>query len=757
MRVGLSAGRICGLLVFTALTPASAFAQEASAAANTGTGNTGTQLQEIIVTAQRREQRVQNVPIAISAFSGQALRASGIANVGALAQADPSLNIPQNVGIYLPFLRGIGNSAAGDIGNESSVPVYIDDVYYTRLSTAYLALGDINQVEVLKGPQGTLFGRNSSGGAIQMFTRDPGRTTEVDATIGYANYDTASGQLYASTPIADNLGWNIALGGSDQQSGWGRSLTTGQQVDRQKSATIRSKLIWEPTSDTRIKIVGFYAYTDGDIGIPENVHSGTYGGSGELPFPGYPNPPVALPSLGDNPATFYDTRNNFIPTAREHGFGGSIRIDQKTAFADLVSITAFRNSKGLISQDGDLTAQNLESADLYDTDDQITQELQIKSKNGSSINWILGGFFLHSGSGYQPASVSGDLLTVAIAPGAVENVYSHQTINSYSAYGQMTAPIFDKTNLTIGLRFTNDNVSGTGITMAYIPGVGNTPVSADYSDSRNFKRLTWKGALDHHFSDDLMAYASVSRGYKAGTFNSLPLDGPPALPETVDAYEVGLKTEVLDRRLRVNGAVFWNDIGNPQVLTVITQGLTSGIGLTNAQKARVKGGEIGFDAVAAKGLKLRGAATYLDGKYVRFTNAPFYSENGTTLVGPTVGNASGNRLPNVAKWRFDVGMNYALNAGGGEWIADVGASYTGRFAWTPDNTIFEKPVTLLNASLNFTPTALHAVTFGVWGRNIGNIKYYSSTQESVVPLGTGGYQSSAAAPRTFGGTISVKY
>lgn len=771
MRQSFASNIRFAVLFCTALTPVGVHAQDAPVVADQATSEGDQQLAEIVVTAQRREQNLQDTPVAVTAFGASELQASGVMNVKELAHVEPSLNVGQVVGVYLPFLRGIGNAAGGNLGNESSVPVYIDDVYYTRLSTAYLALGSIDRVEVLKGPQGTLFGRNSSGGAIQMFTKDPGQDLELNATIGYANYDTISGKLYASVPLTETLSWNISAGGSDQRSGWGKNLTTGDDVLLEKFATVRSKLVWEPSSSTRVKLVGFYAYTKGDLGMVSDRHSGTYGGTPAVTLPGYPNPPVALPSLADVPGDhFYDTRLDLKQVAREEGYGGSIRIDQDIDFADLVSITAFRNAKGLIRLDTDLSAFPFQHGDLNHEDRQITQEFQLKSKSGSVIDWIVGAYYLRSRVAYVPVLVYGDLATVAIAPGATQSVFSRQLINSYSGFGQATAPLGEKTNVTLGLRYTNDKVSGFGRVTATIPSVGTIPIGADFRASKTYRRLTWKGVVDHHFSDDVMAYASVSRGYKSGTFKTLPLDGPPALPEIVDTYELGIKSEFLDRRIRINGALFWNDIKNPQVLTVVNNGVTSGIALTNAEKARVRGGEIGIEAIAADGLKLRGALTYLDGEYVKYANAPFYCQNGVTIVGPATAQqgaaarcpvpadgASGNRLPSVPRWRYDLGANYVLESGIGKWVGDVGLSHTGKFAWNPDNAVFEKSVTLVNASLSFTPASAEGLTISLWGKNLGGVEYYSITQESVGPFGTGGWQSGAAAPRTYGGSISVEF
>lgn len=745
----------CALLVSTGLTPFAATAQEAGVGAPaaveaeaTGSG----QLQEIVVTAQRREQNLQDTPLAVTAFNGAALQAAGIDNVKDLAHVDPSLNFGQVVGVYLPFLRGIGNPAGGNLGNESSVPVYIDDMYYTRLSTAYLAINSIERVEVLKGPQGTLFGRNSSGGAIQMFTKDPGRDTEADFTVGYANYERWSGQAYLSVPLGDTLAWNVSAAATQQFDGWGRSLSGGFDIFKEKFATVRSKLVWEPGETTRVKAVGFYAYTKGDIGMVNDRHSGTYASSPAIAAPGYPNPPVRLPSLADVPGdNFYNTRNNLEQFNREEGYGGTLRIDQEMGFADLVSITGFRYSEGTIRLDADITEQNLLNGDLNHEDRQFSQEFQLKSKRGSTIDWILGAYYLRSRVNYVPIVLYGD----AFGTGTV-NIFSQQIINSYSTFGQATVPVGERTNITAGLRYNIDNLKGSA------------PPSTNVS--KNFKKLTWKAVVDHRFTDDVMSYASVSRGYKSGAYRTFPLSLEPALPEVIDAFEIGLKSELFDRRVRLNGALFWNELKNPQVLAVVVRNGVPGIDLTNAEKARVKGAEISMEAVAADGLTLRGAVTYLDGKYVRYSNAPFYCLNGTTIAGPSFASqgaaavcpvpakgAAGKRLPNVSDWRFDVGANYVLDSSAGKLVADASLSYTGPFAWNPDNFVMEKAVTLVNASLSFTPASMDWLTVGIWGKNLGDVQYYSITQEAVSPGGTGGFQSGAAAPRTYGATVSVKY
>ena len=755
---------VSSLALCTALTPVVAFAQDAGAVPSTsGTNGGGQQLQEIVVTAQRREQNLQDTPISISAFNAQALQANGVTSVKELGQIVSSLNLSGNEGVVYPVLRGIGNLNGGNAGNESSVAVYLDDVYYSRLSPAYLALGSIDRVEVLNGPQGTLFGRNSSGGALQLFTKDPGRTPEMDVTAGYANYNTVSGNLYASTPVTDTLSWNFAVGGSSQGQGWGKSVVTGKDAYKESEVTVRSKLLWEPSDRTRVKFVAYYALTDGSIGNAVGTAKGTFASGpnwaflGKAPPPGYPSAQGLYPSLSNNSSTFYDTRENFPSDVHEHGYGGSIRIDQDVSFADLVSISAARKSSGYALADDDYTANNFLNANLHSIDNDISEELQIKSKRGSKISWIVGGYYFYTKAGFKPASIYGDFLDYAIAPGSAENIFGLQTINSYAGFGQVTAPIFDKTNLTLGARYTEDHLQGKGTQTIVIPGVGDIPASAPYADAKHAHAFTYKAAIDHHFADDFMTYASVSRGYKAGTFNTIPLDQPPNKAETVMAYELGVKSEFFDRRVRVNGALFWNEIKNPQVLEIVTQGNVSGTALINAQKARTRGGEVAIEAVPVTGLTLHTGVTYVDARYLKFLNAPFYQVVGGALTGPTAGDASGNRMPDVPKWKVDLGATYTLNSSAGEWVGDVSVSYSSKLDWSADNLIPQKPVTLLNVSLNYTPASQKWLTFSAWGKNLTKSHYFSFVQEQVGQLGNSEFQGMPGAPLTFGGSISMKF
>ncbi|WP_176595018.1 TonB-dependent receptor [Sphingobium sp. 15-1] len=773
------------MLLSSATCSSIAFAQEASTVANNtvdaNTTGSGDQLHEITVTAQRRAQSAQDVPISVAAFDGAQLQASGITSAIELGHVDPSVKTNFNQGIAFPFLRGIGNMAAGVIGNESSVAIYVDDFYYTRLYSSIVGLNDVEHVEVLKGPQGTLFGRNASGGAIQIFTKDPGKKLEVNADVGYANYDTLSAHAYLSAPLTDTLSWNVAAGWSNQRDGWGRSIVNGQKEYLGKNWTVRSKLLWEPTPTTRVKLVGFYARQQDDFGQEHDVLKGTVSGTTNIASvvptaTGYPDPVVIYPSLADS-GGFYDSRNIYRTDADIETYGASLRIDQETAFADLVSISAFKNSFGFTYNQISWVSPRWLEIDVGNRDNQITQEFQIKSKASSPVNWIVGAFYMHYYAGYDPAVFKGDLTNFFVAPGAIQNQYGFQTVDSYSAFGQATVPLNDSTNVTGGLRYTYDRLKGKGYTYIDDPAVGTYLAGGVSRAHHSFQRVTWKAAIDHHFTPDLMAYASYSRGYKSGTYNTIPLSAEPAAPEIVDAYEIGFKSEFFNRRVRLNGALFLSDIKDPQVQTVVGTPPNAAAGLINAGSARSKGFELELTAIPTEGLQLRGSVTYLHARYTDFVNAPHYEGGvpgsgspypiltGATDINdvsifPTTFDATGYRMPNAPTWSFSVGANYALDAQIGKFVADVSLAHTSKYNWGVTysyNGIWQRPMALVNASLSFTPSSLDNVTISFWGKNIGNKQYYAFSEGNVYGFGASGWRGVAAAPRTYGGTITVKY
>lgn len=757
-------------------------------------------LEDIVVTAQKRAENVQDTPLSVTAVSGDNLATRGITTVQELNRVDPALQIGHATGTVTTFIRGIGNPVT-TAGNEASVPVYIDDVYFIRASAPFFDLASIERVEVLKGPQGTLFGRNASGGVISIYTKDPGFTPELDARLGYGNFKTMDAKLYVNLPVTDTLAANLSVSYHDQNQGWGRNKKLVDPLDTSKgylpggedywkghSISLRGKILWEPTETTKIKLIGYYQSSWNQIGIYSRPFPGTLGGTPDGPHNGFANlpgvfpiPSQVLPTLGFYDVALGDTQKQYDDS---EGYGFSARIDQELGFADLVSITAYRNNDELYASAGNYSPYNWTRYDLNIVDKQFSQEFQIKAKASSPVNWIFGLYYLNADGGFNPTTIYG--------PGVAANgiagidLFGQQKVKSYAAFGQLTYPISDMTNITAGLRYTIDKVRGAGQTdIRFFPGVfgadavtvtdqifdgnnacsnilANTFFGAPLNGACNApnpnvsdttKKLTWKINMDHKITEDVMVYANYSRGYKAGTFNTLPLDSAALRPEVVDAYEIGFKTEFAGNTVRLNGALFWNDISDAQV-----QAQRNGlVFLQNAGTARTRGGEFDLTIAPAHGLTLRLAGSYLDAKFRKFAGCATYQYS-TTAPGnldQLTTDCAGNRMPYASKWKFSSGIDYEYDfAGLGETTFSLSGNYATKFNWDADNVIKEPSHLIMDGSIALKPESIEHLTVRLWMKNITgekfNINYYAQASGSA-------YSSAPGAPRTYGGELIFKF
>lgn len=737
-----------------------AFAQTGADAA----ADQGVQIQDIIVTAQKRSENAQSIPIAVSAFSGDTLKTAGVQSVKDLTMVDPGLQVSGNQGIVAPYVRGLGTIITS-VGSEQSVAVYIDDVYYVHSSSIYLDLDNIESVQLLKGPQGTLFGRNASAGVLSVTTRDPSMTdTHLEARAGYGNYNRPYGSLYVSTPITSNLAADFSLSGFDQLDGWGRSSVTNTKTYRNKEISARSKIVWTPTDRTTVKLIG-YAAARKDYGLLEGCYPGTVCGGADS----FTGGAVTSPPFTQN--GFYNNAMDVAAYFTQRGYGGSLRIDQKLGFADFVSITAGRDQKEWNIVDGDDSPLKISQYQLHTVDNQISQEFQLKSRAASNIKWIVGLYYLHATQGYNPTTISvGDDVTgvpgLGYQPAA--NIVGYYYINSYSAFAQTTIPITDRLNITGGLRYNIDKIRGYG----YVTdGTGAVPPAASILTPRNvFHKLTYKAAIDYKITDNVMVYFNYGRGYKSASYNTLPLTVDFLKPEINDSYEIGFKSDLLNRRLRVNAALFRMDINNPQV-----QSSQNGLAINlNAGGLRSQGAELEVQVAPIRNLTVTLGGTYLDTKFTDFRNAPYFDqrpEGGlalrqcTTAAGAPItdgvypaGNscdATSNRFPLASKFRGVAAIAYNRDIDG---LGNVGAnfnlSYTGRFYWDSDNLISQRPTTILNGTISLRPQFNDHFTFRFWMKNITNREYVAFEYPQA---GIAGHSYVAAPPRMYGGEIAVSF
>jgi iron complex outermembrane receptor protein len=707
----------------------------------------GARLEEIIVTAQKREQKLQDVPIAVSAFKAETLENKGITRLDDLDQADPSLVFNSNGGAQRPMIRGI---ASGGIvpGNEGSASVYIDEVYYAHFIGIFMDINNIDRVEVLKGPQGTLFGRNSVAGLIHVITRDPDlKNTIVDATVGYANYETLTAKLYASTPINDRIAVDFALSEYSQQNGWGRNVCQlcpafGSDIYQDQHTNYRSKLVAIPTDTTKITAIAYYA---NEVDSTRTLSGQFPGVQGYIVTPAINGPPQVIGHMGG----FYDTDLFSRPNSLQQGGGGSLKLDQQIAAVDLVSISAYRNTPASSSGVGGFGPYPTSQVAIRTIDQQFSEELQLKSRSGSSFDWVIGSYYLYTRAGANYLLGGGSL-----APNSLDLI-GIQKDNSRSAFGQATFHVLERTDLTAGMRYTTDNLSGAG-TETFITGTGaQVPAAPAFNGTKDFSKGTYKIALDHKFTPDVMAYASYSTGYKAAAFNTIPLNRFPLNPETTKNYEVGLKSTLFDGRMIFDLAVFSVETSDLQVSALTT---VNGVPVTrneNAAAARNRGFEVSTNMLVTEGLTANLAMTYYDSKFLDYRNAvvdlksPVYPYAVTStpldLSGTRYGGPDGG-----PELRATAGLTYDFQSSLGQFSLNANAAYTGSYPVSVsalnDTTI--SAYTLVNASVTYKRHADSRWMVRLWGKNLTNTHYYAGFD---APLGY-----APGAPLAYGVEFNVK-
>jgi iron complex outermembrane receptor protein len=733
----------------SAATPASEPQDNTSEAGTTTPGG----LEEVVVVAQRRAENQQTIPVTVSALTADQLESANVTSALDVGKLVPSLSVTSNSASVLLFMRGVGSNVSA-IGSEASVAAYVDNVYYSRLVPSFLRFNSIDHIEVLQGPQGTLFGRNASGGLINVITRDPhvGDPLSVNMKVGYGNYSTTDASMYAASGIGSRMALDLAVNYHDQGEGFGQNIPTGEQRPVDRSTSVRAKLVAELTDTTTVKVTGDYMDAHENIAKQTNwqgLPQGYLDGSGPLPA-----------------VSFFDSNTEYSDVDKTEQYGASIRLEQALGFATLVDTLAYHHITTLNPFDVDVSPRNLETSALDSTSEEVLNELQLLSKRGSAVDWVVGLFYMDQDQKYDPAAFGGSLIEGLLGqafggpvPSGTKLVFvSDSKVKSIAPYAQARFEIAPKLKATLGARYTRDKLSGSGFQGAILGGTSNIiafpPTVAESENT--FKKVTYKAGLDYEFTDTIFAYASASRGYKGATLNLLPFDPTPTKPEVLDAYELGIKSEWYDHRLRVNADVWYYDIKDPQVI-VIEKAVAPTV--RNAGAAESKGVEVQFEAAPINDLSLRLSATYLDAKYTDYLHAAFYFPvqpygNTAALDLSAQGGANGNYLPHAPKVTFNVGGTYRwVLPNQAELTFGANYAYSSKQYFQPDNVIPQPAYGLLDAQLAYKLSNV-PLTLTLWGSNLTDEHYYNGQVEFAGPPGTIGF---VGAPRTYGASLEYNF
>src|SRR4051812_17914523 len=671
----------------------------------------------IVVTATRREANVQDVPIPVSVLSGLTIAQSGTQNISQLTQLQPSIAYygtnPRNAAINI---RGLGAPLGlTNDGLEQGVGVYIDQVYYSRIANAVFDLFDVQRVEVLRGPQGTLFGKNTTAGAINVITNPPTFTPEAHVQITAGSLHFLQARAVVSGPLSDTLALRIAGSGTTRR-GTIYDVATDRYLNDRQNLSGRASMLWRPTDTLDVTLTGDYTESFPNSGA--QIFAPT--GATQRPL----NRQFAALAAAFNyapPSTNAFDRITDLDTASRSGQragGVSLRGEWDLGAGTLTSISAWRFWNWYPSNDRDFTGLPITTFSGNPSQHrQWTQELRYASKGGETFDYVLGAFFFTQrshplGAQEQGPAASRFLLTPgnvppgssgcnpptanACNPAVLNGLRSENDIRyestSAAIYGQLTWNLSDSLRIQPGLRLNYDGKVGS-YEAVVTTGSGSTTLNTDqrntlppqaYDADLHQWNLAFDLTASYDIGRDLMAYSTYAHSFKSAgiNMNGLPLSaGVPVLsratvrPEKIDSFELGLKTQLLRRRATLNLSAFWTEIRDFQ--TTVTSSPSGGVVLAylaNAEKVRVRGGEAEFSFRASKRFSFYVNTAYTDAKYARFPDAPCPPElSGGTIaqpgqtpsapgtpggISPASCDASGSWLPGVSKWSASYGFEY---------------------------------------------------------------------------------------------------
>jgi iron complex outermembrane receptor protein len=727
-----STAALVGLLP---LAMASALGQTATDAPRGGetAGSAAAALETVIVTAQRRAENPQDVGMAVSVFDADTLLAAGVTDAMQLQTVVPSLTYVATGYSAQPYLRGIGTRLSV-VGLEPSIATYIDDRYVARPFAAMFDMLDVERVEVLKGPQGMLYGRNAAGGAIRAITRDPGDpAVEIAGRAGA--YAERRLSVVAGGPLAD--AWRGQLAAAiERRDGFATNLVPEgrAQADDVDRVAYRGKLLWDPSDAVAAKLsLSYWHYADWggrDViaaGVPEaNRGEALYGG--------------LTSRERDKIATTLTDDNDLRELAAD------LRFDVRLPKLDFVSVTTFADAE--FDQVFDIDASSAPLVDLLALEPSKTwsQELQLLSRNEAGLEW-LAGLYLYA---QDAANTYIFLDAVAALPtfdAGTDLTNGRQDVltEAYAVFAQAAYPLGERWTGRLGGRFSSERKRAT---LADVAGAV-TNVPTPYDDEREWDEFTPLVSLEYR-GDFGLAYATYSRGFKSGGYNYPASINPVLNPESLESYEIGVKSDLASGRLNLSSALFTYDFRDLQV----TRGGTGAFITTeNAASARVRGLELEVRAALSSSLSVDFGLALIDSEYTDYTAAvlvPQLSPPYGSAPLPGGLDARGRSLLRSPDHAAYVGLRYERRlAGGGRIPVSVDYSYKGDyyfdFSVVPETEWLEQDAYgVLNIRAAYV-TVGGDWEIGVWGRNLTDASYY----EDAV-LFTASSRIVYADPRTYG-------
>jgi len=678
-------------------------------------------LEEIVVSAQRREQNIQTTPVSVIAFSGPQLEKANVVDLVDLNTKLPNLNVAGAGGAGTNnasfAVRGLGSGSRNSPNTENSVGLYIDDVYYGKTDGAILDVIDVERIEVLRGPQGTLFGRNSTAGAIRYITKKPTLDeTFGDLAVTLGSYDRLDLKGYLNTAISDNVALGLSIA-SLNRNGYVDNVITGADLGDQNTEAIRGNLYIQASDNLDVWLAVDWSRADenGPPTVATDVNLTPNGGIWGAPF--------AATELAENLAEFGFNQAN-VPTgnrfesyaAGEHfskreSVGASLTIAyQLSDDVTLKSVTSYRDLNNRFGYDMDAVPAELVER-IAERDIRVfTEELQV-SGSTDTLNWIAGVFYLNEKvTAFQENFRMVNAATGNVGISGSQLVDPHKT-ESYAVFAQATYQLSDQWGITAGLRYTNDEKDQSVFTTG--PGQTIDDVVLVSAASDSWDAVTGRFSIEYTASDDLFVFGSYSRGFRAGGLND---EGPTTPfssynPEFIDAFELGLRSDWMDQRIRLNLTAFYTDAKDLQFTVLLDQNDNATV-IANAGSAEIYGLEAEVSAVLSENVLIGFNGGYLKTKY---KEVPELSDE---LVPIQVGDS----LTNAPEFSFNVYADINIPVQSGELALNVNYGYKDDYTTFPGLASEVSAFGLLGANLTYEPNKYNW-SISVFGTNLTNADY----------------------------------
>lgn len=738
---------------------------------------------EILVTARRRQENAQDVPVALNVVGAKALEATGNYSLGQVQQMVPALQIfsfnPRNTNINI---RGFGSNVALTIdGLENGVGVYVDQVYYGRVGSSQFDLVDLDHIEVLRGPQGTLFGKNTTAGAINIATKAPSFTPEFTGEASLGDYNYRQFRASASAPLIDDkLAFRLSVADT-HRDGFLYDTTTGKHAQNYNNVSVRAQLLAKPTDTLTFRLIGDYQKQRLNccINVPVTVFSAYDNGTpiannyvNRITRAGYTPLPV------DPFARKTDANSPFH--ANMYSWGLSGQIDWDIGPAAITSITAYRHWHWDPANDGDSIALPvITQAYQANRQSQWSQELRLASTGTNTIDYVAGLYYFwqiirgFGATAYGSAAPNWFLPTTpaAISNAALNGFTAPSTsdpqTHSYAAFAQGTWHATDRLSLTGGLRFTHEDKDGrytqdqTGADLSTLPPAQAAAAQAirnafnpvlDFSASRHDNSLAGTANISYKVRPDLLVYATYSRGNKSGGLNltGIPAGVPTTVkPERTDNFEIGLKSQFFDRKVTANLAGYWTIVHDYQ--TSISTENSAGVFIqyiANIPKARSRGFEADLSWSPTDLISFSASTAYTDARYIRYPDGPQQFENPSPVT-----DLSGKTLAGVPKFTYTLNADLAQPVdalqvyGHADWShrsSFFTAVSDSRYSLVPGYGLANLRVGLRRPDQRWDVS--------LWVRNLFDKDYF----QTLSPANTGLVTGLIGDPRTFGATLRTK-